>query len=626
MQLDKQLLDLYSRELAFLRSAGAEFAKTYPKIAGRLGGLDDLQACPDPFVERLLEGFAFLAARVQLKLNGEFPRFTQSLIETAYPHYLAPLPSMCIVQFEPDTAEPALIDGFKIGRHATLWSLLGRTEQTKCQYRTAHDVNLWPIQISQADYYVRELASLDVPIPVGVKAGLRIRIQSLAGVPLNQMALDSLTLHLVGSGEFPMHLYEQLFADGMGMMAQPATNPVHWRCPLNASCIEAVGFTREEGLLPYDARSFQGYRLLQEYFAFPQRFMFVKLTGLQEAMQRCEQDQLDLIIFLGKINSELEATVSADNFKLFCTPAANLFSKGLDRIHVSDKVSEFHVVPDRTRPLDFEVHGVSEVLGYGERSDQMQEFRPFYSAKDIIRKETGGYFVTHRMPRSRSQRERAQGRRSSSYAGSEVYLSLVDARAVPYATDMKQLGVKALCTNRDLPLHMPTGMGSTDFTLDKTAPCRSIRCLGSPTAPQQSHAGGPLTWRAVSHLSLNYYSLSDNSNGQGAAALRDILKLYCGPGEAQPKQIEGLKSVTCQPIVRRITAAQSIAFVRGTEVVVTLEEALFIGTGVFLLGAVLERFFAKYVSINTFTETVIRTVERGEIMRWRSRKGMRPTL
>ena len=621
------MLDLYNREIAHLRTMGAEFAKEFPKIAGRLGGLDEFQPCRDPFVERLLEGFAFLAARVQLKLNAEFPRFTQSLLETIYPHYLAPTPSMCIVQFQPDLNEGGLADGFLIPRGSSLYSILGKGEQTRCEYRTAHDVTLWPIQVKQANYYTRELASLEVPNIPDVKAGIQIRIQSHAGLSFSKLKVDSLIFHLMGVSEVPMHLYEQFFANAIAVIVQPATKPIKWQKVIDASCIRCVGFENKQKLLSYDARSFQGYRLLHEYFAFPQRFMFVELSDLHSAVQNCEENQLDIIILLRESNTELEGAVNADNFGLFCSPAINLFEKRVDRIHISDKFFEFHVVPDHTKAQDFEVYKISKVIGYGARSDQLQEFLPFYLAKDLGDSSTSGYYVANRVRRPQSQSERLQGRRSRRYAGSEVYISLVDSSAAPYSTDLKQLGVEALCTNRDLPLHMPIGLGKYDFTMDKTAPYTSIRCLGSPTLPRPSHAEGEIAWRTINHLSLNYLSLTDTNSGQGVSALRDILRLYSDTSDLQMrKQIDGIKSVSCRPVTRRITTSGSIAFARGLEVTVTFEEVLFEGSGAFLLGAVLEQFFAKYVSINSFTETVVKTLERGEIMRWTIRDGLRPIL
>ena len=509
--MDRRLLKLYNSELEHLRAMGAEFAKEYPKIAGRLGGLDEFQPCQDPFVERLLEGFAFLTARIQLKLNAEFPRFTQSLLETIYPHYLAPTPSMCIAHFNPDLNEGGLADGFLIPRNSSLYSMLGKTDQTRCEYRTAHDVTLWPIQISDANYYTRELASLEIPNLPDVKAGIKIGIRSTAGLNFDKLKLDSLNLHLMGAGEIPMYLYEQFLADSIAVVIQPTTKPVKWQKVLDTSCIRRVGFDNRQKLLPYDARSFQGYRLLQEYFAFPQRFMFIELTNLGQAIQRCDQNQLDVIILFKESKTELEGVINADNFKLFCSPAINLFEKRLDRIHVSDKFFEFHVVPDRTRTQDFEVYKLSKVIGYGLKSDELQEFLPFYLAKDMGDTGTGAYYVTNRVPRQQSQKTKLHGRRSRSYGGSEVYLSLVDSTASPFSADIKQLGIEAMCTNRDLPLHMPIGVGKSDFTMEKTAPCTSIRCLGAPTLPKSSHAEGEIAWRIINHLSLNYLSLTDTN-------------------------------------------------------------------------------------------------------------------
>jgi len=623
--VNRRLLDAYNRELAHLRAMGAEFAKEFPKIAGRLGGLDEFQSCGDPFVERLLEGFAFLAARVQLKVDAEFPRFTQSLLETIYPHYLAPTPSMCIAQFQPDLDEAGLADGVTIPRDSALYSILGKGEQTRCEYRTAHDVTLWPIRVTQADYYTRELASLGLPSLPGVAAGIRIRLESTAGLKFDDLQMHSLPLYLMGTGATAMHLYEQFLANAVAVVLQPATRPIKWHKILKPSSIRRGGFENEQRLLPFDARSYQGYRLLQEYFAFPQRFMFLEITDLELAFKACAGHQLDLIVLFGERSSELEGVVSAENFGLFCSPAVNLFEKRLDRIAVSDKFFEFHVVPDRTRTQDFEVYKITEVTGYGAGSEKLQEFSPIYLARDGAEGGADGYYTVNRVLRAPSESERSKGRRSRSYMGSEVYLSLVDSTAVPYDANVTQLGVKALCTNRDLPLHLAVGQMASDFTMTETVPCTAIRCVGVPTAPKTSHIEGEFAWRLISHLSLNYLSLTDD--GEGASALRDILRLYGDSNNLQiRKQIDGVKSVQHRPITRRVVAPGSIAFARGLEIAVTFEEASFEGTGVFLLGAVLSQFFARYVSINSFTETVVKTVERGEIMRWTSRNGLRPIL
>lgn len=621
--MDPRLLRYYDRELRHLREMGGEFAKEYPKIAGRLGleGFD----CADPYVERLLEGFAFLASRVQLKLDAEFPRFTQHLLEIVYPQYLAPTPSMAIVHLQPDLNEGSLADGFTVERGSVLRSVLGKGEQTPCEYRTAHDVTLWPLELIEADYGTRDVASSEVPDLAGVRAGLRLKLRSTAGLSFADLSLDRLNLYLQGAGEQPMRLYEQMLANALAVVVRPASRA--WQEVLPGVPIQPVGFADEEALLPTGSRTFRGYRLLQEYFAFPERYMFVEIEKLQESVRKCTEKELEIIVLFDRIDPLLENAVAADQFSLCCAPAVNLFPKRADRIHVSERQTEFHVVPDRTRPMDFEVYWVESVTGHGTSADQEQEFEPFYSATDLdVDHEAPAYFAVHRVPRQLSSKQR-RGAPRSSYIGSELFVSLVDAREAPYPTHLRQLSLSTLCTNRDLPLHISLGHGRTDFTMESGAPVRAVRCLSGPTRPRPSHAEGETAWRLVSHLSLNYLSLADSGEREGAAALRDLLLLYGEASEAAiKKQIEGVKSVTTQPVTRRILNQGPIAFGRGLEVTLTCDEGAFEGTGAFLLGAVLEQFFSKYVSLNSFTETILKTLDRGEVKRWPARVGHRHVL
>jgi type VI secretion system protein ImpG len=647
--MDRRLLRYYDRELRHLQSTAREFAREFPKIAGRLA-LEDFP-CVDPYVERLLEGFAFLTARVQLKLDAEFPRFTQNLLETVYPTYLAPTPSMCVVQFNQDPGEAGLADGYHIPRGTVLRSPATR-DLGSCEFRTAHDLYLWSMKVEDAQYYTRNVGLLDLARPWGgqaalgqlqigrgpIRAAVRIRFRTTGAVPFSKVKLDDLRLFLRGGDSTPGRLYEQLFAHARSIIVRPAMpgNAVGpWQETFAPDIIHRAGYRATEALLPYDARGFQGYRLLHEYFAFPQRFMFVDFKGIGAAMRRCEGMALDVIITFTQEMPELEGAVDANSFALHCTPAVNLFPKRADRIFVSDRASEFHVIPDRTRPLDYEVYKVTRLVGYGAGTNEETVFRPFYSASDSD-SSAPAYYATHRVPRVLSERERRQGSRSS-YAGSEVYVALVDAANAPYSTDLKQLSVETLCTNRDLPLQMPVGKSKTDFTMEIGAPVESVRVVAGPTPPRPSHVEGETSWRLISHLKLNYLSLMDEDldgdgnitleERQGAAALRDLLRLYGNTADAATrKQIEGLKSISTHPITRRVPTPGVVAFARGLEVNITFEEALFEGTGVFVLGSVLEQFFARYVSMNSFTETVISTVERGEIMRWSPKVGQRPVL
>ena len=625
--MDPRLLDYYNRELRHLRDVGGEFAGEFPKIANRLA-LDSFE-CADPYVERLLEGFAFLAARVQLKIDAEFPRFTGHLLEFVYPHYLAPTPSMCIVQMLPDVSEAGLGEGFTIRRHTTLRSQIGKGEQTACEYRTARDSTLWPLEIAEAEYLsnASAITNRGAPSLPGLKAGIRLRLRTTNGQSFSQISLDALPIFLRGSGSLSAQLCEQFLANTLALAVLPANVLDAWCELITQRPIRMLGFDDGEALLPYGPRSFQGYRLLHEYFAFPERFLFVELSGLGNAIRRCTETELDVIVMLDRQQPKLINALEPSQFALFCVPAINLFPRRVDRIHVTQLESEFHVIPDRTRPLDFEVYELSEVLGYGANQAEEKAFLAFYGSNTGYRhRDENAYYTIERRKHLLSAKQRRQGLRSS-YVGSETYISLVDAQEAPYSIDLKQLGIQALCTNRDLPLHMPVGQGDTDFNLVTEAPVRSIRCVAGPTRPRPSMAGGTVAWRLLSHLSLNYLSLLDNDKGQGAVALRELLTLYSDPNDdAVRKQIEGVLSTQTKNVVRRIDASGPIVFGRGIEITLKFEESAFEGGSAFLLGAVLDRFFARYASINTFTETVITTADRGEIMRWPTRTGLRQTI
>ena len=444
-------------------------------------------------------------------------------------------------------------------------------------------------------------------------------------MPLPEVSLDPVTFFLRGADELPALIYEQIFARKAGLVVQSAAERGKILATLPATNIRRVGFSDQEALLPPSPRSFEGYRLVREYFAFPQRYLFFEVAGFAEAVKRCAGDSLDLVIALKEQDTRLEGRLDKSFFELFCTPAINLFSKQLDRISLSDRFSEFHVVADRNRPLDFEIFELQNVTGFGALAGEEQEYRPFFLAKDTD-VSAGAFYTTNRVPRVLTAREKQFGQKSA-YSGTEVYLSLVDATCAPYRSSLRQLGIKALCTNRHLPIQMAKGIGRTDFTMDLSAPVASIRCLSGPTLPRPSQAEGRFSWRLVSHLSLNYLSLLDARGEDGAVALREILKLYTDANDRQiAKQIEGLLSVRSSPVVRRVKTPGPITFARGLEIVLNFDEPAYEGTGVFLLGGVLEQFFAKYVSLNSFTETIIKTQQRGEIMRWPAQMGKRQII
>lgn len=623
--MDPRLLERYNQELRFIREMGAEFAQRYPKIAGRLdlGGTE----CTDPYVERLLEGFAFLTARIQVKLDAEFPRFTQHLLEMVYPGYLAPTPSMAIVQFEPDLKGGVTEKGFLLPRHTEMRSIRNVKGHASCKFRTAHQVMLWPIRLVQADYLPQGEA---VRYPSGgqkkVKAGLRLQLQTVTDLNFSELLLEDLSLHIKGSGELPSNVYELLMAHCVSIAVQPAGEDPAWREVLHRRNLKAQGFSEKEALLPCDHRTFHGYRLLQEYFTLPERFLFFQIAGLTKAVQRCEGSSLDIIILLDTPQDELEDLLDADNFALNCSPAINLFSRRTDRIHLTHRSTEQHVVIDRTRPRDYEVYAVNNVTGYGSGSTPEQEFRAFYSMEQGSSVQDRAYYTVHRHPTLESSTN-VRSASKGDYLGSEVYVSLVDANETPYQSDLKQLGLEVVCTNRGLPRFLGSDRDGYSLGLDIGAPVNGIRNLSVFTDPRPAPQEGENAWRLISHLSLNYLSIINNGDNEGAKALRELLQLYSDTARSSvKKQIEGVISVSSEQVVRRMPVNGPMAFGRGTEIRLVFDELEFQGVGVFLLGAVLDRFFSKYSSINSFTQTVVSTRERGEIMQWPVRTGTRTLI
>lgn len=620
-----RLLEFYEKELQFIREMGMEFSKRYPKIAA---GLDlGSTECADPYVERLIESFAFLTARIQLKMDAEFPRFTQHLLEIVYPHYLAPLPSMMIVQINPDLKGGVAEEGFLLPRHTKLLSRTVGGGRSRNEFLTAHDTKIWPIQIKEAAYLpLGQVATYIESNQKEIKSGLRIRLQAASGFCFSQLPIDELVFYLYGTGNLPAQIYELIMGHGVSVVIKDPSNQQNH--VFDKSIIRSVGYSPRESLLPVTAQTFQGYRLLQEYFALPERFLFFQIKHLKSVLQKCSSNEIEIVIMLDTAQDKLENIIQADNFRLNCIPAINLFEKQADRIHLKPQNTEHHLVIDKTRPNDFEVFSLLEVVGIGSDLTSEQTFHPFYSdyRQDSGTSNKFAYYTVRRQP-TLTPVNTTSTIPKTGYVGNEVYLSLVDSGEAPFDIDLKQLGVRVLCTNRDLPKLMLLGEGETDFSLELSAPVNSIRCLAGPTDPKPSYAESSHAWRLINHLSLNYLSLIDNDHQQGATVLRDMLKLYGDYAEhAIAKQIEGLQSIQTRPMTCRVPVKGPITFGRGLEITLTFDESAFAGGSCFLLGAVLEQFFCKYASINSFTQVKVSTRERGEVMKWPVRTGTRALL
>ena len=631
--MDPRLLRLYSDELSHLREVGAEFAREFPKIASRLG-IEGMEVT-DPYVERLLEGFAFLTARVQLKLEAEHPRLIAHLLEATYPNFLAPMPSMMVVRLGVDPADPNLVKGYVLPRGSALRSEVARGQDTHCEFTTAQEVTLWPIELTSVQYFSHapDLAAAKLPQLLGMRGGLRIRLRCGGGVRFSQLGLDRLALYISAPDDVAFRLHELVLgsANGTLVRAHPsAASAAQWR---GDDSIRALGFAAEEALLPESLRAFSGYRLVQEVAAMPQRLLFFEIVDLAHRLANVASDEAELVVLFKRGDAGLEALVDAASLALHCTPAINLFQKRLDRIQVSTGSWEYHVVPDRTRPMDFEVHSIAAVTGFGTGRVAQQEFVPLYSTFHDAGTPGGGepqgYYTVRREPRLLSARQKQHGARSS-YIGEEIHLALVDPRHAPYRDDLRQLSVSAWVTNRDLPTLLPHAVGvdgAPQWRLESPGPVSRIDLLRGPTRPVTRRPVGHLGWSLVNHLTLNHLSLISETPQHAASALRTMLGLYAPPEDSGwARQVEGVHSLEARTVVRRLPFKGPLTFGTGVAIEIELDELAYQGTSAFLFASVLERFFARHAAINSFTQFTLKTPQRGEVMRWPPRAGLRETV
>ncbi|QDT03967.1 hypothetical protein K227x_23530 [Rubripirellula lacrimiformis] len=635
--MEAQFLDHYNRELGYLRELGAEFAQEYPAVAGRLG-MDEF-ACADPFVERLLEGFAFLAARVHRRLDSEFPQLTGGLLQSIYPHYTRPIPAAAVVEIHPDPDEGSLVDGYRLPRGSRLQGPTSHASPTPCRFETTADLDLWPIKITDVELIERGSANTrPLPSVLGgpeVRSGLRITLETTGGVPMSALKMDRLPIHLRG-GEIAHQLLELLVAHTTSI-AVGQTESGRWD-RLDRSALSAGGFDDSESLLPDEPRSFSGYRLLQEYFLLPEKFLFVNIEGLSTAIATANGKQIEIVIGLGESERELASRLAREHFALHCVPAINLFKKRADRVQISEAKSEHQLLVDRSRPMDFEIWSVQQLLGHGRTPLQEVEFLPLYAPPTNMaaRHQHAAYYTLDRRPRQPSTNQREYGHRSS-YLGTEVYVTLTDSNQAPSRHPIRQLSSTVYCTNRDLAMLKPASGWRDAFTLDGPGPVASISCLTGPTTPRQplTTEDGETCWRLVNHLTSNFLSLCDRAKqsdkvgtesdqrGRSAAALlRQMLYLYC-PADlpATRRQVDGILSVTNEAVTRQLPFDGPIVHGRGVHLDLELDEAAFEGGGAFLMGAVLDQFMARFVSLNSFTQTTIRTPSRGRVHRWPVRTG-----
>jgi type VI secretion system protein ImpG len=655
--MNREFLELYNRELALLYENAGDFAEEYPGIAERLGGLTRERA--DPMMIGLLEGAAMLAARVQLKLKHEFPEFTSNLIDQLLPNYLAPVPSVMLAQINPTFGDPDLREGRTVPRGAHLDAVYREKEQNiSCCYTLCNDITYWPFELTRADYYsaLGPLQALRVEVNAEAASGLRLNLKLRTAErsedePAEEEArkdpaslfsgctIDNLKVYLVGPEAEAIALYEQLFSCLNGIHLRYLDSfgdPKVINLPVN--CLQQIGFDENDTLFPYDTRVFSGFNFIHEFFMFPRKFLGFRLTGLSRFLSAVHATSIDLVMTFSQSSARLAAAVKPSMFSLFAAPAINLFLKNSDRVQIKSSQHEYHVVPDRSQYLNFEPHRVIDVfLHYPGRAEK-KRIMPLYRAqidtdngRDILN------YSIRRLQRKRTSDERRFGARSE-YVGTDMFISLTtlhqdeEAQAGEGRGEL-ELSVRAMCSNRHLTEHLPVGQGGADFRFRENTALEVVAAI-APLRPRealivQKHDSaaadgmGPTAWRLVNTLSLNHLGLTQPDG----SALREILSMFAdGSDNTTERRIRGVRSIKSRPVIRRLQQRTGVGAARGIEVIVTLEEKAFEGSGVFLLGAVLDRFFAEYAAVNHFTTTVIQTQERGVIARWPARSGSRREL
>lgn len=596
--MDDKLLNYYEQELTFIREMGAEFAKKYPKIAGRLQLEPD--KCEDPFTERLIEAFALISGRIHKKIDDDFPEISESLLNVIYPHYNSPIPSMSVVRFDPikQNIPPS---GYTIEKNTMLYSK--PVGGTPCQFTTCYPVTLWPVEVASAGLQ-------DPKKPVkDARQALVLQLKTLNNLDFSEPGCDSLRFFLNGPYQHVFHLYELLF-----------NNVCHIECefknkkgqrevlPLSPSDIKPVGFGPDEGMLPYSERSFPGYLMLFEYFCFPEKFLFFDFSGLDKIRKSAAGNTIDIWIYLNKIPKS-NLVVNEDTFCINATPVVNLFKRIAEPVRVEHQRTNYHVIADLRRQHATEIYSIDRVSTSSSSSPGREvEFKPLYSLRHHVDEEysrgRNAFWHIQRVP---------SGRKGDD--GTEIYLSFADLDFRAVDPEAEILTVHITCSNRDLPSRLPFGNQGGDFDMEIAAPVAAVTCLMKPTRTRRPALGGALQWRLISHLSLNYLSIVQG----GEEALREILRLYDFDNSPSTRQqINGIVSLKSELATRRIGPS----FCRGVRVTIEFDEDKYVGAGHYLFASVLERFLGQYVSVNSFSQLAAKTALQKEVLKeWPPRSG-----
>ena len=622
--MDRTFLQYYEEELTHIRDLAGEFADMHPAVARNLS-LDSVP-CPDPYVERLLEGVAFLAARTRLKVDAERSRFARAILEVLYPDLVSPAPAATMAVLQPGQQVHIMADGHVVRRGTRLVSGLQAGLSTRSTFTTAQDVTLWPLKISAVRHYqdrsALRMAGLSSIGGVAGEAALSLTLECVGQLELSQLQIDRLDLYLGGRNKAAA-LFDAIFGACAAVGARPSGETDGPLAPLAEP--EMVGITDDEALMPRTRPTFEGYRLLREYFILPERFHYARVTGLLPAVRRC-RNEIDIVFLFKRPVPEL-ADVTPANFELFATPLVNLFERECNIVEIDARRTRQVLHADRTRPRDFEIFRVIRVED-ADLDGPDAEVPALFSLGQ--NRGSGWVYAVERRPRRAGEDERREGMTRTSYTGDDVFLSVSRPMASLPNRPLKRLNVVALCTNRDLAIldDMP------GLTLETGDPVEMVRLLGALRAPQPSlpaalPAGADaesradeLAWRIVSQLSLNFLSLAEK--GQGATPLHALLDLYAERGDpALSRHVRSITRVDSRPVIERLDIPGPLCFGRGIEITLHVDQSVLAGQSALMLSGLLSRLFARHAGINGFVRTCTRLLQKQEDVLWPMAPGNR---
>ncbi|MBT8341749.1 MAG: type VI secretion system baseplate subunit TssF [Desulfatitalea sp.] len=572
----------FQEELANLRDLGAEYSRLHPAVAPMLSGMST-----DPDTERLLEGVAFLTALMRQRLDDDFPEIIQELFQLIWPHYLRPLPAATIVAFMP---KANLKQQVRVPKGTQIAS--APVDGTPCLFQTCFDVQVHPLRIENA--VLAESA--------GRPPAVRLML-SLDDIKLGEWQADTLRLHIAGNAEQAADIYLLLlrYLDHI-VLTSPAGGEA---CRLTGDHLKPVGFADDENLIPYPGQSFPGYRIIQEYFLLPEKFLFLDLTGIDKWRRRPESSQLE-IRFVLKTLPFAPPRVRTHNFALAATPAINLFSHDADPIRLDHMKSEYFIRPSGGNDRHFQVYDVQNVTGFLQGTAQERNYAPF----ELFSPDPEADPTYH-----------VNIRQSPVRQGYDFFLSV----AYPPGSGSpppETLSIALQCTNGSLPEGLQ--VGDIAFATSTTPEFIEFKNLRPPTATVVPAPGKNLHWRLLSHLCLNYRTLADVENLQALLNLYNFEENRDRPAFlANQKRIAGIQKVETKTSDRLVDRV----IMRGRDIHMQVRQDHYAGLGdLFLFGSVLDHFLGLYASMNTFTRLTIKEVLKGEVYQWPARIGEHPLI